>query len=300
MQLYAPVYYEKFQCIADRCTHSCCVGWEIDVDGQTLALYRAAQGEAREMLCRDLAEDEEGAHFVLRADGRCPHLTENGLCEIISAWGEGYLCDICREHPRFYNAQGDRMECGLGAACEEAARLILGTADYRTLCPVEELDGTDAPWSFSPWTERDALFATLCDTDVSYEERLQRIGEKCGVFLPVWGDMQALLSTLEYLDPTHGTLLSELKEPAAVTEAQSLACERFLAYLLYRHAGGEDTYGGFCAAVGLALAVERTFRALVCGGMDPVRAAVLISEELEYSQENTEAIRHAVANASKK
>ncbi len=30
MNTYAPDYYTEFKCIADKCTHSCCVGWEIN------------------------------------------------------------------------------------------------------------------------------------------------------------------------------------------------------------------------------------------------------------------------------
>ena len=40
MKLYAPEYYKKFRCIADRCEHSCCNGWEIDIDSATLARYK--------------------------------------------------------------------------------------------------------------------------------------------------------------------------------------------------------------------------------------------------------------------
>ncbi len=36
MKLYAPVYYQKFSCLAGECRHSCCVGWEIDVDKKAL------------------------------------------------------------------------------------------------------------------------------------------------------------------------------------------------------------------------------------------------------------------------
>jgi lysine-N-methylase len=32
MKLIAPDTYPEFCCIADRCRHSCCIGWEIDVD----------------------------------------------------------------------------------------------------------------------------------------------------------------------------------------------------------------------------------------------------------------------------
>ena len=35
MKLIAPDYYNKFSCIADKCRHSCCVGWEIDIDENT-------------------------------------------------------------------------------------------------------------------------------------------------------------------------------------------------------------------------------------------------------------------------
>ena len=35
MKLYAPGYYKRFACIASKCRHSCCVGWEIDIDPET-------------------------------------------------------------------------------------------------------------------------------------------------------------------------------------------------------------------------------------------------------------------------
>ena len=41
MKLFAPKYYEDFSCIADKCRHSCCIGWEIDIDPETLAKYSA-------------------------------------------------------------------------------------------------------------------------------------------------------------------------------------------------------------------------------------------------------------------
>ena len=32
MRIIAPDYYREFHCIADKCRHSCCIGWEIDID----------------------------------------------------------------------------------------------------------------------------------------------------------------------------------------------------------------------------------------------------------------------------
>ena len=105
MKIFAPGYYKKFKCIAEACRHSCCIGWEIDVDADAVLRYRA--------LCdRNILESidfsAEAPHFELRADGRCPHLDGRGLCRIICEHGEEYLCDICREHPRFYNFSLDQ------------------------------------------------------------------------------------------------------------------------------------------------------------------------------------------------
>ena len=40
-----PDFYDEFRCLADSCRHSCCVGWEIDVDAESLAYYKNIDGE---------------------------------------------------------------------------------------------------------------------------------------------------------------------------------------------------------------------------------------------------------------
>ena len=47
-----PDFYDGFRCLADACRHSCCVGWEIDVDAESLAYYKNIDGE----LGRELRE----------------------------------------------------------------------------------------------------------------------------------------------------------------------------------------------------------------------------------------------------
>ena len=44
MKRIAPNYYPAFRCIADQCRHNCCIGWEIDVDDDTLAYYQSIDG----------------------------------------------------------------------------------------------------------------------------------------------------------------------------------------------------------------------------------------------------------------
>ena len=117
MKLYAPSYYQDFKCIADRCTHSCCIGWEIDVDSDTLQKYDALSGEYANEI-RNSIDRDETPHFHLCDGERCPHLDARGLCKIILSHGEDALCDICREHPRFYHEtnHGERVCSGVSSS----------------------------------------------------------------------------------------------------------------------------------------------------------------------------------------
>ena len=118
MKLFAPKYYKEFKCIADKCEHSCCIGWEIDIDNTTLEKYKNLKHGYGAHIIDSISMDDT-PHFKLAACERCPHLDEQGLCKIIKEVGEDFLCDICREHPRFYNFTCV-AEVGLGMSCREA------------------------------------------------------------------------------------------------------------------------------------------------------------------------------------
>lgn len=125
--LFAPDYYKSFKCIADKCTDSCCIGWEIDVDCATVEKYRALGTEGEEILSKvDLSCDTP--YIMLDERERCPFLDERGLCRIISRYGDSYIPDICKNHPRYFNSVSESVECGLGLACPEAARIILSVS----------------------------------------------------------------------------------------------------------------------------------------------------------------------------
>ncbi|MBQ8159927.1 MAG: flagellin lysine-N-methylase [Clostridia bacterium] len=140
MKVMAPDYLPSFRCIAGECRHTCCEGWEIDIDEETLRRYREVPGVFGEKLRGHIDLNPE-PHFRLLDGERCPLLREDGLCSMILEMGEESLCQICRDHPRFRNYWSDRIEIGLGMACEEAARLIL-TCDHsmRLICVGDEPD----------------------------------------------------------------------------------------------------------------------------------------------------------------
>ena len=124
MEFVFPDYYKDFRCIAGDCRHSCCIGWEIDIDEDSLAFFESVPGEFGDRLRQNISKYGD-AHFVLGEGERCPFLNRDNLCDIILTLGEEHICGICTDHPRFRNELPGRVETGLGLCCEEAARLIL-------------------------------------------------------------------------------------------------------------------------------------------------------------------------------
>ena len=142
LKTYAPSYYKDFHCTADKCRHTCCAGWDVDIDEQSLKRYKEMAGGFAGRL-RQSIDFGKDPHFILTPDGRCPLLNESGLCELILHEGEDALCQICRDHPRFRNFWTGRVEIGLGMACEEAARLILSQKEPLHLELIEETEPAD-------------------------------------------------------------------------------------------------------------------------------------------------------------
>ena len=167
MKVFAPDYYSGFRCIAGACRHSCCAGWEIDVDPETLNRYQTMDGPLGAKLRRCISPGPE-PHFILSAQESCPFLTDQNLCEIILQAGEDALCQICADHPRFRNYWSDRIEIGLGMACEEAARLILTDSHPLRLVPVpektEEQPETPSEEELALRNYRDQLLASVSET----------------------------------------------------------------------------------------------------------------------------------------
>ncbi len=294
MQYFAPLYYKKFKCIADRCRHSCCVGWEIDIDADKLSDYRDMPGEAGALVRSAIVCEAQGAHFALQANGRCALLDDRGLCRLITAAGEAALCEICREHPRFYNDMGCRWECGLGVACEEAARLMLAEADYATIEPLGTCDETECAETVSDFdaiAQRNALYALLGNKEKAYDARLAEIAACFGISTE-GVDMEAVCTELEYLYEEHRPLFCNLGALPVLDAASVIACERFFAYLIYRHASTAECERDFRLSVGVALVLERILRALLCvQHLPPVEAVRILSEEIEYCEENVALIR---------
>ena len=279
-----PEFYARFACRAGRCRHSCCRGWEIDVDAESAAYYRALPGSLGDALRAALAEDGEGWHFRLDAEERCPFLRRDGLCRLICELGEDALCEICALHPRFFGSLGDWEFAGLGLSCEAAAALLLET---------------DAPLFFESGGERFDLTGLLA-----------RLGEPCPPealhFVPRpdrerYRRLLAALAQTEPIDeawPQELAVLSRAPDEllaAAQTHAPRRdrgRYDRILAYLLYRQLERLDEWP---LASLLAFARDNTEFLF----LQEARGAALSealrrwSEQIEYSTENVEILLRA-------
>lgn len=298
MKLYAPGYYRNFTCIADRCRHSCCIGWEIDIDDSTLSCYRALKGTYSEQI-RQSIDGQGTPHFRLAESERCPHLNEQGLCRIILNYGESYLCDICREHPRFYHETPRGLEVGLGMACEEACRIILASDDYAEFVEIETLDGEPDRCDFDALTHRERIYAMLSDRTRPYTERLSELSRLYDVTPAALSDEQwrRQFASLEYLDRAHLSWFEAYSSHFETPRAWETVLERALAYFVYRHCSQAEDADELRAALGLCLVCERLLASLIRSkeARDTetvIELARVISEELEYSEDNTEALRN--------
>lgn len=303
MKLIGPDYYGDFRCIADACRHCCCVGWEIDIDKETLAKYQSMQGAMGERIRAHMAQEEDTAHFLLTKEERCPFLNAQGLCELILECGEDMLCQICTDHPRFRNFYTDRTEIGLGLCCEAACRLIMTQQAPTQLIVLKDDGENEMPdeeeTAFLNW--RDALIGLAQERSFPIQQRMEHVLAYCGCALPEyskaeWADFYL---SLERLDEGWTYRLEQLrrqnKTPLPATPEWECALEQLAVYFLYRHLPSALTDGDYAGYVMLAVL---SFRMIcdVCSAEEKPSietlcdTARMYSAEIEYSQQNIDAI----------
>ncbi len=297
---FTPDYYKDFHCIAGSCRHSCCIGWEIDVDPYKLCYYNSVPGPFGDRLRANISP-EGPPHFILGEGERCPFLNRENLCDIILTLGENQICEICSEHPRFHNHLSGRIESGLGLCCEEAARLILSRTDPVLLVSDGSKMEPDELISL-----RDKAITLLQDRSCTLPERLDAMLTLCDAALPkrAMEDWCSFLLSLERLDESWTDLLDLLQaewNKANLSgfdvhmHSRQTEYEQFTVYLLYRHLSQAVSPTDLSARVAFVAWGYHLLHAL--GAVlwtkngtftfeDQVELARLFSSELEYSEEN--------------
>lgn len=299
MKYYAPAGTESFACIADRCKHNCCIGWEIDIDDDSLAYYQTVSGEIGDRLQKGISTDS-GAHFVLDEEEHCPLLNKNGLCDLITALGKDSLCQICRDHPRYFNFFCDRTEYGAGLCCEAAVGLILNhTEPFALECVSDDgVSETADEEELAFFKERDALLNIAVDRSLSLKERYSALLDAAGITLPSLSGKEwaEFYKSLERLDTAWDERLKLLlNEPCDMPQEFEIPFEQLLAVFLFRHSGDNFGVWELCTAAAFAVhacdIISRLFLALPEQTMENLAEIVReYSAEIEYSEENLDAI----------
>lgn len=307
MILTFPTFYRDFKCIANRCTDSCCIGWEIDIDSATYDKYRLMP----ESFQKNIAVCDGVAHFVLTQDERCPFLQKDGLCKIILEHSEDMLCDICREHPRFYEWYGNYKDAGVGLCCEEAVRLLLESEkalEYETV-ETQEISDDDTPEDIckSVFELRKSLFSIINDRSLTLSDRIERCFLKIGakdVIAPCSADeffaecveiakemspfdelWEKYILRLEALD------FQEVKERInkALSENQ-IRYEKSLSYFVFRHFIKACFDGDLLSHFKFSV-IMTIFEMLIdCVNGDLFFNTRYLSKQVEYSEENIDAL----------
>lgn len=263
MKIIFPDYYESFRCTASACRHNCCIGWEIDIDEESLAYYRSVGGEFGRRLKKNISP-RGTPHFILGEHERCPFLNGANLCDIYAELGEEHLCGICSDHPRFRNFFSGSTELGLGLCCEAVCELLMSREE-----PVRFLfSEDDEPEEAGDELEKNVLkskyeiLGILQDRRLPMAERMKKAMELCGVRMPGLrpAELARFFLSLERLDGEWTKLLEGLKEAEHIdfTGYERYAgdfeyeYEQLAVYFVYRHFGAELYEGCKAGAMGLA------------------------------------------------
>jgi len=123
MEYTIPHYFEQFQCVAAECKDTCCAGWAIMIDEESLEKYKNMEGAFGNRLKNSI--DWENGCF-LQHEKRCAFLNEDNLCDLHIEAGEQMLCNTCRDYPRHMEEFEGLREGSLSLSCIEAAKIILG------------------------------------------------------------------------------------------------------------------------------------------------------------------------------
>ncbi|MBQ6558031.1 MAG: flagellin lysine-N-methylase [Clostridia bacterium] len=300
MKYIAPDYYMNFSCIADKCVHNCCIGWEIDIDEKTLEYYKTAGGDIGSRLEKAIITENGTAYFKLDEKDRCPFLNDKNLCDIITGLGEKHLCNICADHPRFRNFFGDRVETGIGLSCESAARLILGNREKVQLVIIQtdDTEETEYEEEQSFYSFRNKLFSLLQNRLKPLNERIAELN----IILPekTYSEWSDIYAGMEILDPDWKTILKKLKnadETELTPQTDYKPYEQLIIYFLYRHLADGIYNGTIRARMAFALHASQIIHALCAvTGEDITEIARMYSAEIEYCEENTEMLFKILGN----
>lgn len=183
MKIVEPIYYKDFKCIAGACPDSCCQGWEVDADKDSLSYYStlSADLEIKQRIDKVLDKDEfDNTIFTLAPKKRCPFLNDENLCDMHIAIGGEHTPYTCRTFPRFIYDFGGTREIGISFSCPVASDMMYDfkghiTFDENFNSDPPTLNDIDAKTYFTLIKARKRALSIAQNDDLSIVQRLNEI-----------------------------------------------------------------------------------------------------------------------------
>lgn len=183
MKIVKPIYYKDFKCIAGACPDSCCQGWEVDADSDSLKYYASLDKslEIKQRIDSVLDKDEfDNTIFHLAPKKRCPFLNNENLCDMHIAIGGEHTPFTCRTFPRFIYDYGSTREIGISFSCPVASDMMYGLKGHlrfetEVTDELPQMNDIDAMTYFTLIKARNLAFDLLEDDSVSIAQRLSQL-----------------------------------------------------------------------------------------------------------------------------
>lgn len=248
MKIVKPTFYKNFKCIAGDCPDSCCQGWEVDADSDTLEYYKTLDNslEIKKRIDSVLSKDEfDNTIFTLAPKKRCPFLNEENLCDMHIAIGGEHTPYTCRTFPRFIYDFGATREIGISFSCPVASDMMYNAEsfDFETEVNTDlpTLNDIDAEKYFLLLKGRAEAYKIAKDKSKNIKERLNALLD-LGVMLQEkllpydeGGDGIAFFDVFKNPELINPEWKEKVENYSLKQVSDSQANENILMYFLYKY-----------------------------------------------------------------
>lgn len=129
-----PVFYKFFECTGSSCPINCCFDWGV-IGWSKNEYSKLINAEMSDTLkdrvksaFTEMTDKEINKFFNYKInytkDGKCPMLTDNGLCIIQKELGAEYLSFVCMSYPRIGNNYEDTIIRTCYISCNHVLHMI--------------------------------------------------------------------------------------------------------------------------------------------------------------------------------
>lgn len=161
-----PIFYKNFECTGTKCPVKCCIKWGV-IGWKEKEYTKLVNAEMSETLKErinsaftdviDINMQELFAYKIkYTKDGKCPMLSNEGLCMIQKELGAEYLSFVCMSYPRTEKIYGNAVIRTCNSSCNHVIHMI---CDDEKSMKLEIIKANESE------LKKSAIFGTYTDQD---------------------------------------------------------------------------------------------------------------------------------------